>query len=76
MDIENRIINVIQNQLGMPQGKVMSTSTSEDLGMDSLDDVEVIMAIEEEFNLEIPDEDCEPLTGVPQLVEYITAKLV
>ncbi len=75
MNIEDRIIRVISETLGSHRGQIVDQSTVEDLGMDSLDAVEVIMAIESEFNIEIPDEACEPITGIPQLSDYVTTCL-
>lgn len=75
MNIEDRVIRVTVETLGVHRGAVVSQSTAADLSMDSLDNVELIMAIELEFSIEIPDADCEPITGVPQLVEYVTAQL-
>lgn len=72
MSIEKRVINILRNQLGMPDGVISINSTKCDLIMDSLDDIECIMALEEEFDLEISDFDAEKLKTVKQTIEYIT----
>lgn len=75
-DIEKRIIEIIAEQLGMDIAEVSQESTYvEDLGADSLDIVELIMAIEEEFEVEISDEDAEKLLTVEQTTEYVTGKV-
>ncbi len=75
-DLDKRIIEIIAEQLGMDISEVQPDSTYiEDLGADSLDIVELIMAIEEEFEIEIPDEDAEKLLTVNQTIEYVTGKV-
>ena len=74
MNIEKRVITVIETQLGMVAGDVDISSTRDTLCMDSLDDIECIMALEEEFELEISDYEAESLTSVKLMVDYI-AKL-
>lgn len=71
MDIEARIIKIVTEQLGMRRGDVTADSTREVLGMDSLDDIEVLMAIEEEFDLEISDADAEKLRTIKDAVLYV-----
>ena len=67
-----RIKEIIVDQLGVEEDDVtMEASFIDDLGADSLDIVELIMALEEEFDLEIPDEDAEKITSVGDVVEYI-----
>ena len=75
MNIEKKVIRTLTDMLGMPSGDVTIDSTKESLRMDSLDDVECIMAIEEEFDLEIPDEDAERLTTVKQTIEYVASMM-
>ncbi len=75
MSIENRIIRVVSETLGSHRCQIVDQSTVEDLGMDSLDAVEVIMAIELEFDLEIPDNCCEPIKGIQQLIDYVSTCL-
>ncbi len=72
MDVFKRVKEIIVEQLGVDEEEVtMEASFIEDLGADSLDIVELIMALEEEFDLEIPDEDAEKLRTVGDAVEYI-----
>ncbi len=75
MDIEKKVIRTLTDMLGMSDGDVTIDSTKESLNMDSLDDVEFIMAIEEEFDLEIPDEEAERLTTVKQTVECVASMM-
>jgi len=72
-DIESRVKDIIINELGVEAEKVTSdASFVEDLGADSLDTVELVMAFEEEFGIEIPDEDAEKMQTVGDAIEYIT----
>ena len=72
-DIESRVKDIIINELGVEAEKVTSeASFVEDLGADSLDTVELVMAFEEEFGIEIPDEDAEKMQTVGDAVTYIT----
>lgn len=71
-EVEKRIRSIIIDQLGVPDEEVtMEASFIEDLGADSLDLVELIMALEEEFGLEIPDEHAEKIQAVQDVVSYI-----
>ena len=71
-DIEARVKDIIINELGVEAEKVTSAASFvEDLGADSLDTVELVMAFEEEFGIEIPDEDAEKMQTVGDAVEYI-----
>ena len=71
-DIESRVKDIIINELGVEAEKVTAeASFVEDLGADSLDTVELVMAFEEEFGIEIPDEDAEKMQTVGDAVEYI-----
>ncbi|WWO99932.1 MAG: acyl carrier protein [Candidatus Dasytiphilus stammeri] len=70
--LEERVKQVICNQLGVNEEKIInSASFVEDLGADSLDTVELIMALEEEFHKEIPDEDAEKITTIQEAIDYI-----
>ncbi len=70
--VEERVKQIIVDQLGVEQAEVTSgASFVDDLGADSLDRVELIMAIEEAFDLEIPDEQAEKITTVQDAVTYI-----
>ena len=72
----DKIKEVIIDKLGVEDYKItMEAKFVDDLGADSLDTVELIMQFEEEFNIEIPDDDAENLMSVGQAVEYISAKL-
>ncbi|KAB2932312.1 MAG: acyl carrier protein [Candidatus Contendobacter sp.] len=75
-NIEARVRKIIIEQLGVKEEQVTNeASFVEDLGADSLDTVELVMALEEEFELEIPDEDAEKITTVQQAIDYIAAHL-
>jgi len=69
--IEKMILEIINEVLGMPKNSVTATSTKEVLGMDSLDDIEVIMMLEEKFEIEIADEVAESFTTVQSIIDYI-----
>ena len=74
-DTENRVKDIIINELGVEAEKVTrEASFVEDLGADSLDTVELVMAFEEEFGIEIPDEDAEKLQTVGDAIQYIDAR--
>ncbi|HEX9912664.1 MAG TPA: acyl carrier protein [candidate division Zixibacteria bacterium] len=75
--IEEKIKEIIVEQLGVDPAQVTpEASFVNDLGADSLDTVELVMALEEEFNLEIPDEEAEKITTVGQAIEYIRSNSV
>ncbi len=75
MSVENKVKKIIVDQLGVSEEEVNSkASFVEDLGADSLDTVEMVMAFEEEFNIEIPDEDAEKIKTVQDAVDYISKK--
>jgi len=72
--IEERVISVTVEQLGVAEEKVtQEASFVDDLGADSLDTVELVMALEEEFDTEIPDEEAEKITTVQAAIDYIKA---
>ena len=72
----DKVKEVIIDKLNVDDAKItMEAKFIDDLGADSLDTVELIMQFEEEFNIEIPDDDAESLMSVGQAVEYISAKL-
>jgi acyl carrier protein len=74
--IEERVKKIVVEQLGVKEDDVKSSSSFvEDLGADSLDTVELVMALEEEFECEIPDEEAEKITTVQQAIDYINANL-
>jgi len=73
-DIEERVRKIVVEQLGVKQEEVtIEASFVDDLGADSLDTVELVMALEEEFGTEIPDEDAEKITTVKLAVDYINS---
>lgn len=73
-NIEERVRKLVCEQLGVKEEEVtIEASFVEDLGADSLDTVELVMALEEEFEAEIPDEDAEKITTVKEAVDYIQA---
>jgi acyl carrier protein len=73
-DIEQKVKDIIINELGVDAEKVTpEASFVEDLGADSLDTVELVMAFEEEFGMEIPDEEAEKLRTVGDAINYIQA---
>lgn len=74
-EVFNKVKDIIVEQLGVEENEVkMETSFVDDLGADSLDIVELIMAMEEEFNIEIPDEDAESIGSVEDVVNYVSDK--
>ncbi len=75
MAVEEKVKSIIAEQLGVKLEEVTEdASFIDDLGADSLDTVELIMALEEEFNIEIPDEDAEKMTTVGDAIRYIDEK--
>ena len=71
-EIENKVKQIIIDELGVDENEVTPNARFiDDLGADSLDTVELVMAFEEEFGIEIPDEDAEKITRVKEAVEYI-----
>ena len=74
MAVADKVKSIIVEQLGVDEEEVTSdASFVDDLGADSLDTVELVMALEEEFETEIPDEEAEKITTVQQAVDYIKA---
>lgn len=72
----DKVKEIIVEQLGVNESDVtMEASFIDDLGADSLDMVELIMAMEEEFNFELPEEDAEKITTVGEAIEYIKANV-
>jgi acyl carrier protein len=72
--IEERVKKIVVEQLGVKEEEATnSASFVDDLGADSLDTVELVMALEEEFECEIPDEEAEKITSVQQAIDYIKA---
>ena len=76
MDTKTRITKIIKEQLGVEESEVKPDARFvDDLGADSLDTVEILMAIEEEFGIEIPDEDAENAKTVEDVISYINKHL-
>jgi acyl carrier protein len=72
MSLEERVKKVIEEQLSVNQDQIKDdASFIDDLGADSLDTVELVMALEEEFGVEIPDEEAEKITKVGEAIEYV-----
>jgi len=75
--IEDRVSKIVSEQLGVKLEEISSSSSFvDDLGADSLDTVELVMELEEEFGCEIPDEDAEKITTIQQAVDFIKASEV
>ena len=73
--VEDQVRGIIAEQLGVKADEIRNdASFVDDLGADSLDTVELVMALEEEFETEIPDEEAEKITTVQQAIDYILAK--
>ena len=74
-EVAQKVKSIIAEQLGVKTEEVTETASFvDDLGADSLDTVELVMALEEEFGIEIPDEDAEKMTNVGEAVRYIEEK--
>jgi acyl carrier protein len=75
MSVEQKVKQIIADQLGVDMEKITPEARFvDDLGADSLDVVELIMAFEEEFGIEIPDEDAEKIATVKDVIDYINSK--
>jgi acyl carrier protein len=75
-NLEARVKKIVAEQLGVAEADIKNESSFvEDLGADSLDNVELVMALEEEFECEIPDEDAEKITTVQQAIDYVKAHI-
>ena len=73
--IEEQVKNIVAEQLGVKEDEVTNkASFVDDLGADSLDTVELVMALEEEFETEIPDDDAEKITTVQQAIDFIKSR--
>jgi acyl carrier protein len=74
--VDERVTKIVAEQLGVAEGEISNSSSFvDDLGADSLDTVELVMALEEEFDTEIPDEEAEKITTVQQAIDFINANL-
>ncbi len=75
-NIEQRVKKIVAEQLGVNETEVKTESSfAGDLGADSLDTVELVMALEEEFECEIPDDEAEKITTVQQAIDYVNGHL-
>ncbi len=75
MGLQPKVLKIIEEQLGVDPDRIKPESSFiDDLGADSLDIVELVMAMEEEFDLEIPDEDAEKLKTVQDVAKYLESK--
>ncbi|MCD6584070.1 MAG: acyl carrier protein [Candidatus Omnitrophota bacterium] len=75
-NLEERVKEIIAEQLGVKKEEIKPESSFvDDLGADSLDTVEIVMALEEEFGIEIPDEDAEKMATVGEAIKYIEEKV-
>jgi acyl carrier protein len=73
-DIKERVKKIIAEQLGVAEDEIKDESSFvDDLGADSLDTVELVMALEDEFDMEIPDEEAEKITTVRSAIDYVTS---
>ena len=73
-DIESRVKRIVADQLGVEESQVTNEKAfMSDLGADSLDIVELVMALEDEFGIEIPDDDAEKINTVQQAIDYANA---
>lgn len=75
-EIFDKVQKIVAEQLGVEAGEVkLEANFADDLGADSLDTVELVMALEEEFDIEIPDEEAEKILTVQQAVDYINGQV-
>lgn len=76
MNLEEKVKNLVITQLGVDASKVTNDSSFiDDLGADSLDTVELVMAFEEEFDMEIPDEDAQKMRTISDVIDYLKDKV-
>lgn len=72
MDVYEKVKAIVIDQLGVDEGDITATTTFQALNADSLDIVELVMALEEEFNLDIADEEVENIQTIADVVKYVT----
>lgn len=73
--VEKKVLEIIQNKLGLAKKPTPEKKINDDLGADSLDEVEIVMELEDCFDISIPDEEIERLKKVKDIVEYIKSKI-
>ena len=71
MSVQEQVLKLVCEQSGFGDDEVSLNSSTDDLDMDSLDSIELVMILEEEFDLAIPDEDCEQWTTVQSIIDYV-----
>ena len=75
-EVKDKVVSIIVDKLGVDAAEVkIESSFTNDLGADSLDTVELVMGLEEEFDTEIPDEEAEKITSVQEAIDYVTKNL-
>ncbi|MCY1170277.1 Acyl carrier protein [compost metagenome] len=72
MDIQQTVTFIVAEQLGVDEAEATPAKTFAELGADSLDQVEIVMALEDEFNIVIEDDDAEGITSVQKAIDYVT----
>lgn len=76
-EVRRKVVAILVEQIGVDEEEITDdASIQDDLGADSLDAVEIAMSAEEEFGIEIPDDDIEPLSTVKQVVDYLVKRVV
>ena len=70
-----KVRKLVAKELGIAEEEIKETTTFQDLGIDSLEVFEVVMALEDEFHLEIPNEDIEDITSIAEITKYVQSKL-
>ena len=70
-----KVRKLVAKELGIGEEEIKETTTFQDLGIDSLEVFEVVMALEDEFQLEIPNEDIEDITSIAEITKYVQSKL-
>ena len=75
MDIEKNVLRLIGERAGFDYKNLTGDDTKENLGFDSLDDIELIIALEEQFDIEIPDAHAERLNTVRDVIDYVTSEI-
>ena len=70
-----KVRKLVAKELGIGEAEIKETTTFQDLGIDSLEVFEVVMALEDEFHLEIPNEDIEDITSIAEITKYVQSKL-